>query len=152
MASMRERLRTALLEYWGDKSSREYDSAHSLDQQAFTEKVKAFQTDVISRTIEIAGRNDLSIEEIANQFDNTRGNQRNPNSSRSDLVKSHAILIRQNSNLRDIYLQESNLDLKERWRFLLFRIATGLGFAAIVLLTGFLAKTWGIPLPLLRMV
>jgi hypothetical protein len=44
-----------------------------------------------------------------------------------------------------------HLDWIERMRYLGFRLVTGIGIAAIVLLAGFLAKKWDIPLPLLRM-
>ena len=44
-----------------------------------------------------------------------------------------------------------HMDWVERMRFLWFRLITAIGFAAILLLTGYFAKTWEIPLPLLRM-
>ncbi|WP_020409827.1 hypothetical protein [Hahella ganghwensis] len=52
------------------------------------------------------------------------------------------------------YLKEerlvAKLDLRERLRYLVFRMLTGVGIAAIVLATGWIAKEFEIPLPLLR--
>lgn len=44
-----------------------------------------------------------------------------------------------------------HMDWIERLRFLWFRLVTAIGFGAILLLTGYLAKLWEIPLPLLRL-
>ncbi len=41
-----------------------------------------------------------------------------------------------------------NIDLQERIRFLVFRIATAIGIAGVVLLTAYIAHKYGIPLPL----
>ena len=46
----------------------------------------------------------------------------------------------------------AHVDLIDRYRFLLFRLLTAIGFAIILLATGYLAKIWEIPLPLLRIV
>lgn len=48
--------------------------------------------------------------------------------------------------------QEAWADMKERIRYLVFRVLTAVGIAAVVLGTGYLAQCWGIPLPLLRVV
>ena len=60
---------------------------------------------------------------------------------------------------RDRYLklieirdQESWADWKTNFRYLLFRALTALAIAGTVLLTGWLAKCWEIPLPLLRII
>ncbi len=39
-------------------------------------------------------------------------------------------------------------DFREKLRFLVFRMLTAIGIASVILLTSFLAMTWGIPLPL----
>lgn len=52
--------------------------------------------------------------------------------------------------LIDTRRQDSWADYHERLRYLLFRILTAVGIAAVVLGTGYLAKCWNIPLPLLR--
>lgn len=41
---------------------------------------------------------------------------------------------------------------KDRLQALVFRMATGIGIAAIILATGWLAQHWNIPIPLLRIV
>jgi hypothetical protein len=51
---------------------------------------------------------------------------------------------------RDAYAQDKKADLVDRLRYLVFRIATAIGIAAVILTTGYLAHRWNIPLTLLR--
>jgi hypothetical protein len=46
---------------------------------------------------------------------------------------------------------EDDADLREKFRFLAFRMVLAVGIAAVVLLTGYVAKVAEIPLPLLRL-
>lgn len=45
---------------------------------------------------------------------------------------------------------EDRADLREKFRFLAFRMLLALGIAAVVLMTGYVAKVAEIPLPMLR--
>jgi hypothetical protein len=45
---------------------------------------------------------------------------------------------------------ENRTDLAEKLRFLIFRAATGIAIAGIVLGTAYLAQRWGIQLPMVR--
>ena len=47
-------------------------------------------------------------------------------------------------------IQKSDLDLSERYRYLIFRILTGIGIAIVVLVTGLMSKIFDIPLPMLN--
>ena len=56
----------------------------------------------------------------------------------------------ENNALKNEYDQALKADLIERRRFLRYRIYTAVGIAAVLLITGYLAQRWNIPLPLLR--
>lgn len=51
---------------------------------------------------------------------------------------------------RDIYAQEAKADKADRWRYFWFRMLTGFGIAALILLTSWVAKCLEIPLPTQR--
>lgn len=53
-------------------------------------------------------------------------------------------------NIKDIKRHESRADYSDRIRYLVFRFLTAASIAAVVLVTGWVAKELGIPLPLLR--
>ncbi|NVK23922.1 MAG: hypothetical protein HWE10_03240 [Gammaproteobacteria bacterium] len=59
----------------------------------------------------------------------------------------HQNAIKRANELSDFEKRALKLDFKERLRFLVFRILTAIGIAAVVLLTAYLADLWGIPLP-----
>lgn len=59
-------------------------------------------------------------------------------------------LENQNNVLMDEYIQALRADLVERRRYLRYRVYTALGIASVILITGFLAQKFGIPLPMLR--
>ena len=68
-----------------------------------------------------------------------------------ELERHYSIVHAQRERLLHSFRIEDAADLREKIRFLLFRMALALGIAAVILLTGYLAKALEIPLPLLRL-
>lgn len=68
-------------------------------------------------------------------------------------VKTNYIkLYEVNRKLQNTRRQELLSDIYESLRGLFFLILRAVSIAAVILLTGYLAHEWGIPLPLLRLV
>ncbi|AEF03720.1 hypothetical protein [Alteromonas naphthalenivorans] len=67
---------------------------------------------------------------------------------RSQLVSSYLKVCRDYKKLSDQESRLSKFDFKERVRFLIFRICTAIGIAAVILGTAIVAKELGIALPL----
>ncbi|MDO6763403.1 hypothetical protein [Agarivorans sp. 1_MG-2023] len=70
--------------------------------------------------------------------------------ARPHINNSYGQLYNQNKQLLDLLKQEAKADRQAKFRFFVLRMATGIGIAAIVLATGYLAQKLGIPLPMLR--
>ena len=69
----------------------------------------------------------------------------------SQVCSKYVTLWNELKSANDLYIQEKKSDLNNRLRYLLFRMLTGVGIAAIILIMGYCAKKWEIPLPLLRL-
>ena len=67
------------------------------------------------------------------------------------LLSTYQLIVNQRNHLANERKQETWADLFDRASSLAFRMLTALGIAAVVLLTGYLAQTWRIPLPMLRL-
>lgn len=66
-------------------------------------------------------------------------------------IKTHYVeLLSIVKDLTTENIQKSDLDLSERYRYLIFRILTGVGIASVVLVTGLISKIFEIPLPMLN--
>lgn len=70
----------------------------------------------------------------------------------SEYEEGYRRLYTQHHDLFNELKQERLHDWGEKARALLFRMLTGVGVAAIVLATGYLAQLWQIPIPLLRVI
>ncbi len=69
----------------------------------------------------------------------------------SNLVHERDALFRALTDAYDIHLQEHRADVSEKWRALIFHTATAIGYAAVVLLTIYMAHdVLQIPVPLTR--
>jgi hypothetical protein len=66
-------------------------------------------------------------------------------------ISGHSAVASRHRRLLSIEKQTTRSDIESKLRFLLFRMLTAIGIAFVVLGTGYLAKTLGIPLPLLRL-
>lgn len=60
------------------------------------------------------------------------------------------VLIKKHRELLSIEKQTTRADIETKIRYLIFRILTAIGIAAVILGTGYIAHKLGIPLPLLR--
>ena len=60
-------------------------------------------------------------------------------------------IIRSHKELLNVEIQIRKSDLENKARFLIFRLLTAIGIAAVVLGTGYVAYRLQIPLPLLRL-
>jgi hypothetical protein len=70
------------------------------------------------------------------------------NSMRLKLINSHNIYSIRYKSFSDSNDEILRIDLKEKKRYLVFRILTAIGIAGVVLGTAFIANKYGIPLPL----
>lgn len=68
-----------------------------------------------------------------------------------ELEQHYSIVYAQRDRLLHSFRIEDAADLREKLRFLAFRMLLAVGIAAVVLLTGYFAKAMEIPLPLLRL-
>ena len=66
------------------------------------------------------------------------------------IKKAYVRLLSIAKDLTTENIQKSDLDLSERYRYLIFRILTGIGIASVVLVTGLMSKIFDIPLPMLN--
>lgn len=69
----------------------------------------------------------------------------------ADLESNYARLHADRELLLHSARVEDDADLREKFRFLAFRMLLAVGIATVVLLTGYLAKVLEIPLPMLRL-
>mgnify|MGYP000485748916 FL=1 len=69
----------------------------------------------------------------------------------SNVCNTYAVMDSRYKTATDYKEQYQSADLIERKRYLLFRILTATGIAAVILLTGYLAQKLNIPLPLLKL-
>jgi len=66
------------------------------------------------------------------------------------IKKDYARLLSIGKDLTTENIQKSDLDISERYRYLVFRISTAVGIASVVLVTGLMSKIFEIPLPMLK--
>jgi hypothetical protein len=67
---------------------------------------------------------------------------------KSNVVISHRIHSTRHYTFKNAYDEILRIDLKEKQRYLFFRILTAIGIAGVVLGTAWVANRYGIPLPL----
>jgi hypothetical protein len=67
---------------------------------------------------------------------------------RLEAINSHSKLSGRNYDFQNSYKEILRIDLKEKQRYLFFRILTAIGIAAVVLATAYIANKYSIPLPL----
>lgn len=80
--------------------------------------------------------------------DRTTGLMRTIGQVKTNYIKLYEV----NRKLQNTRRQELLSDIYESLRGLFFLILRAVSIAAVILLTGYLAHEWGIPLPLLRLV
>jgi hypothetical protein len=68
----------------------------------------------------------------------------------AEIETDYAVLHSQRERLLHAVSVEDAADLREKFRFFAFRMLLAVGIAAVVLLTGYVAKVLEIPLPMLR--
>jgi hypothetical protein len=118
------------------------------------EKIIRSCVDETSRLCSIAERRGLNLEsELKNlktklleevyklPINNGLGHQ---------LKRDYARLLSIGKDLTTENIQKSDLDISERYRYLVFRISTAAGIASVVLFTGLMSKIFDIPLPMLK--
>ena len=66
----------------------------------------------------------------------------------NELRASYRILYEENEKINYTHDKILKIDMKERTRYLIFRVLTAIGIAAVVLVTAWIAKEYGITLPL----
>ena len=121
------------------------------------EKMKAELKGVLETLIEasynrlpesLPGENKEDYSKQVNEYVSSEGFQKRVNQITEEYEKLH----NQHKKAMAVRTSSLDVDLIEKRRLLIFRMVTALGFAAVLLFTGYLAKKWEIPLPLLRLV
>lgn len=112
----------------------------------FNDKLDEFLSN-ISREVYNSAHNELTEEDVIrhvkDQFNRSR--DLNIRSMYTHIYNAYMELINQRR-------QEAWADFKERVRYLVFRILTAIGIAAVIMATYYLAARWGIQLPMTRAV
>lgn len=70
------------------------------------------------------------------------------NRPRMQITNSHRILVDRHNSIINTHDDILEIDLKEKKRYLLFRLLTAVGIAVVVLGTAWIAHKYNIPLPL----
>jgi hypothetical protein len=137
-----------LKEYWKDVVNK-YANAGGLvihPSESFKEKYHAGYAHAIELAIKMSqeGHSTDDIQEkILSQLKNDEFG--GPN-----MLSGYDRMLNEYNEIIDLRKQEMWADLVERVRYLLFRVLTAIGIAAVILGTGLIAHKAGIPLPLLK--
>ncbi|MEW8548575.1 MAG: hypothetical protein AB2693_34165 [Candidatus Thiodiazotropha sp.] len=110
----------------------------------FTRHLETFLEKMIKETGEMAvqGKDEQQrIEHMKRQLGK---------SHLSNAIRSYRETYSAYHALVDVRRQEAKADMVERIRYLLFRMLTAIGIAAVVLATYYLAGVWGIQMPMAR--